>query len=404
VSEPNPILDLQTARELLARQPAFSMFGVFAAFTATAAAALQVADLAFGLAFAEVFFFAGPVLLWCSAVGLPLRPVLHLERPTGALVALGLAIGASNFLVAGALQVAVRAAVPADFARRFDSAHLFRGATGTELASILAAVVLVAPACEELAFRGYLQTVLRSRKRDLAAVLITSALFAALHFDPVGFLARLELGLVFGALTLWSGSIWPSVAAHLANNAIASGLLVASLERGLSPEEDADLSAPLAAAVLAAAGATAVLLQAFRHSAGGAKPAVEEFAPAPRRPGRALAIASGAALAALAVFFALGWRGAAVNYADALNPIGELALRVPDARERELLEARLGQARRDARDGRLSLDRYFALRRALAARGRAPPPLSPELIDRALRLAGAPSGELRSGDESDGPR
>lgn len=399
MSDSNPALDPEAAREILARQPALSMFGVFAGLTVTAAAALQVADLAFGLAFAEVFFFAGPVILWCSAARLPARSVLHLKRPPAPLLALGLLIGGANFLVAGALQVLARAALPADFARRFDSAHLFRGASGAELAGILAAVALFAPVCEELAFRGYLQTVFRSRRRDLAAVLITSALFAALHFDPVGLLARLELGLVFGALTLWSGSIWPSAAAHLANNAIASALLVASLRGGAAADDGPAASAPIAAAVLAAGAATAWLLGAFRRAAGGgAKPVVEDFTPpsGPGRAGRAFALGASAALAALALFFALGWRGAAVNYADALNPTGELAARVPDARQRRDLETRLSQARRDARDGRLSLDRYFALRRALATRAKPPAPLTREAIERALR-SGAPLPESGHG-------
>ncbi len=81
-----------------------------------------------------------------------------------------------------------------------------------------------------------------------------------------------------------------------------------------------------------------------------------------------------------------------MNYADALNPIGELEQRVPDAGLRRALEERLSDAKRDARSGHLSLERYVALRKALATRSGKPAPLTREAIDRAFRLSSqAPS-------------
>ncbi len=389
VSAPDLERQPDSARALLARQPAFAMFAIFLLCTVTVAAALQLANLPFGLIFSEVFFFAGPVLVWTKATGLALPEVLHLRLPRAPLIPLGLLIGASNFMVAGSLQVITRALLPGDLGRRFDASRLFRDATGSDLFALIVAVALVAPACEEVAFRGYLQTVLRSRFRDVTAVLLTALLFAGLHLDPIGLVARIELGCLFGMLTLWSGSIWPAVAAHMANNAIASGLLVLALRRGESAQEGSDFAPGLLAAALVAASATAGLVSVFHRRAGGAKPLVEgtPTAPRAREPGsarRTLAAWALAGAVALALFATLGWRGAAVNIADATNPMGDIEKRLPDRRQREDLRTRLGEMRRGARDGRVALDDYRALRKELAARGKAHAPLSREAIERAF--------------------
>jgi hypothetical protein len=398
---PNPEEEPDAARALLARQPAFSMFALFLLCTVTIAAALQLANLPFGVIFSEIFFFAGPVVLWTRASGLARPVVLHLRLPRAPLIPLGLLIGGSNFMVAGTLQVIVRALLPADLARRYDAMRLFRDVAGLDLWALIIAIALVAPACEELAFRGYLQTVLRSRFRDLTAVLVTALLFAGLHLDPVGLVARVELGCLFGMLTLWSGSIWPAVAAHLANNAIASGLLVLAMRRGESAQEGSDFAPGVLVAALAATSVTAWLVSAFRTQAGGAKPLVEGAATAPREPGaagRALAAWALAGAAALALFAALGWRGAAVNFTDATNPTGDLERRLPDPHEREQFRSRLGEARRDARDGRLALHDYLALRRELAARDRPLSPLTRETLERAFARQGGASPDAGASD------
>ena len=91
---PNPEEEPDAARALLARQPAFSMFALFLLCTVTIAAALQLANLPFGVIFSEIFFFAGPVVLWTRASGLARPVVLHLRLPRAPLIPLGLLIGA----------------------------------------------------------------------------------------------------------------------------------------------------------------------------------------------------------------------------------------------------------------------------------------------------------------------
>jgi len=81
-------------------------------------------------------------------------------------------------------------------------------------------LVLVAPATEELLFRGIILRGLLSRHRPAAAVTLTALLFAALHMNPWQFLSALFLGIIFSWFYLRTGSVALCVLAH----AIANGL------------------------------------------------------------------------------------------------------------------------------------------------------------------------------------
>ena len=86
---------------------------------------------------------------------------------------------------------------------------------------VLLAVALVPAVCEEVLFRGVLLRGLAARIAPVAALLVSSAMFAVYHFKPVQMLPTFTLGLVLGAISLRAGSILPSALAHLLNNAMA---------------------------------------------------------------------------------------------------------------------------------------------------------------------------------------
>ena len=76
--------------------------------------------------------------------------------------------------------------------------------------------------CEETLFRGGLQNFLsRSIKNPWVAIVIVSILFSAMHFSYYGFLSRVFLGVMLGAIYHFSGKLWLSILAHFINNALA---------------------------------------------------------------------------------------------------------------------------------------------------------------------------------------
>lgn len=84
-------------------------------------------------------------------------------------------------------------------------------------------VVAVIPAiAEELFFRGLVQKYMIGwTGKSFWGILITAAIFSAIHMQFQGFIPRLLLGLLFGYLYVWSGSILAPIAAHFANNSTA---------------------------------------------------------------------------------------------------------------------------------------------------------------------------------------
>jgi membrane protease YdiL (CAAX protease family) len=85
-------------------------------------------------------------------------------------------------------------------------------------------IVVMGPFAEETFFRGFLFAALLPRFGTAGSVVISSSAFALAHVDIALFAPAFLSGSVF-ALVYWrTGSVWPAVLAHTAQNAIAFGL------------------------------------------------------------------------------------------------------------------------------------------------------------------------------------
>ncbi len=82
-------------------------------------------------------------------------------------------------------------------------------------------VALLPAICEEVFFRGCLQRVLiYAFKSPWAGIIVSAALFSAFHMQFEGFLPRMFLGILLGALFWYSNSLWPNIIAHFFYNGI----------------------------------------------------------------------------------------------------------------------------------------------------------------------------------------
>lgn len=84
-------------------------------------------------------------------------------------------------------------------------------------------MIAVIPAIgEELLFRGVIQRILiKWTKNTHLGIWIAAILFSALHMQFYGFLPRMMLGVLFGYLFVWSGSLLLPMICHLINNGTA---------------------------------------------------------------------------------------------------------------------------------------------------------------------------------------
>ena len=115
-----------------------------------------------------------------------------------------------------------------------EMSDIFRrqGQTGFTIQLIL--MIGVTPAlCEELLFRGYVQTRMTRVFPPFLGILFSSIAFAAFHMDPIHVIAVIPLGLFLGWLTWQSGSLFPAILAHFGNNAVSVLAII------FSPDPDA---------------------------------------------------------------------------------------------------------------------------------------------------------------------
>ena len=81
---------------------------------------------------------------------------------------------------------------------------------------------LLAPAAEELFFRGFLYTALRQRLGIAAAAAISSLIFAVGHIDALGVVAAsFIMGLALALAYEYTRSLWTAIAIHAFNNTLA---------------------------------------------------------------------------------------------------------------------------------------------------------------------------------------
>ncbi len=107
-----------------------------------------------------------------------------------------------------------------------DAARLTEAFLNVEsFAGFLANMFMIAllPAVgEELFFRGLIQKhLIEWTRRPWLGILLASAFFSFIHLQFYGFVPRLYLGVVFGLIYYWSGSIWLPMLAHFLNNGTA---------------------------------------------------------------------------------------------------------------------------------------------------------------------------------------
>ncbi len=335
-------------------------------------ATTQALNTAVGIWFTELFVFLG--VAWVRVRLSGRDPVIYagLVAPPWKTAAFGFALGAANFFaLVIPIQFAAQSIAPASWREQFDMTNLFKNQTPVELALIVSGVVLAAPLCEEFVFRGVLQRgLMPPALSSRGAVILAAAIFSAFHLDPIGFAARFELGLIFGYLFLRTGSIWPGMLAHAANNLIST-LLYFGL-RGAQPPDD---TLPSWSAILSVTAFGMLLLAGLfvlvRQDASILQPAA-----APEPPRQIERSSWGAvarpwiagALATLGVLAIVDRRGLVLGWYDLeyrLQPLGKNA---PKKQRAE--RAKLDALRKEARAGKVPLEMYRARREELSRESR----------------------------------
>lgn len=196
----------------------------------------QVSDWLSGSgAAASAAFIAVFVALSLTAVWLFLRhyqaspAVLGLRRPRLSDAAYGVLAFVPYLLLLAAVVAAVQAMVPGFDAGQKQDIGFSNVAGGIELALAAVSLVVLAPLCEEIIFRGLLYGSLKKVLPLVGAALLTSLIFAAGHLlegasgQPL-YIAAIDtfiLSLVLIYVRQKTGGLWASITLHALKNGVA---------------------------------------------------------------------------------------------------------------------------------------------------------------------------------------
>ncbi|WP_420175882.1 type II CAAX prenyl endopeptidase Rce1 family protein [Luteococcus sp. OSA5] len=92
------------------------------------------------------------------------------------------------------------------------------------LAFTVLALVVIGPLVEEVLFRRFLLDAIRARCGTWLAVLGSGVVFALVHVSPQVICYVLPLGFALGLLRVWHQTLWASLLAHCANNALVTAI------------------------------------------------------------------------------------------------------------------------------------------------------------------------------------
>ncbi|MEJ5997826.1 CPBP family intramembrane glutamic endopeptidase [Corynebacterium sp. H130] len=97
------------------------------------------------------------------------------------------------------------------------------------LALGLLSFTVIGPILEEIVFRGVLMHELGKLVRPVWVVVLSAAIFMAIHLAVPVFPFLFVMGVFLAWMRLWHGSLWPPVLAHMCGNTIASFGVVLAL-------------------------------------------------------------------------------------------------------------------------------------------------------------------------------
>jgi len=177
-----------------------------------------------GLVVPQIFFWGYPRFV-AGRRGVPDAFRIPAPNPENPLTEVWIAMGVNFGLVAAIVSVtwiisrmSPGTMLPSDVLQRVaDSPPL-------EFVILFVGVAtLIAPYCEEVFFRGFLQSALRSRMPFVFAALVQSSIFGALHtFGRVHGILVFILGFVFTLLYEWRKTLLTPILVHAGNNGLAS--------------------------------------------------------------------------------------------------------------------------------------------------------------------------------------
>lgn len=212
--------DIDFARSGLSKGAVFTVYALLVVFYMVAGGYMQSENIVSGLILSQVLIIGGFVLIVSKNSGISLPEMLKIKKfdikyliP---LIVLGLTARFPIALISEKLLYVF------PMPKIMNETDIL----STDLGSInfiyTFLIIAVLPAIfEEAAFRGVFVTLLEKKYSFIGTAVVTGLMFGGMHLNVFTMFETGMLGILFGVITLSSGSIFPAVIMHFLNNAFS---------------------------------------------------------------------------------------------------------------------------------------------------------------------------------------
>ncbi|MBM3262434.1 MAG: CPBP family intramembrane metalloprotease [candidate division Zixibacteria bacterium] len=179
-----------------------------------------------------------PAMLMLRGKGYRWRTVFRLHPVSYPLLFLAVPAGVALSVLGGAIDTGVQlvAPMPDAWRARLEQSVVMDSPSG--LAFRFFALVVVSSVCEELFFRGFLQSALENRYPWGTAIVLTCLLFSAAHINLWWFPSLFFTGLTLGVVVFACDSVLPGIVAHAAHNAFSFAMANVQKTQSLHEPDD----------------------------------------------------------------------------------------------------------------------------------------------------------------------
>jgi membrane protease YdiL (CAAX protease family) len=197
---------------------AFALYCFLIAIYLSVGGLLQYRFGFLGIALNEVFLLALPGLIYSSLSGHSFEKIFPLNTPALKEVLIVLVLTA---LVIIPIEMLVQLQekiwpLPKSIATFYE--NLVARKTWVDAVLQVFVLALIPAVCEELFFRGLLQSLLTPHFGPLKGILLTGLFFAIAHVNPWYFVYYFFLGIYLGGIRHWKNNLVLCIFAHLLNN------------------------------------------------------------------------------------------------------------------------------------------------------------------------------------------
>lgn len=193
---------------------------------------IQMLHLSLGLIATEVVLIALPTILFLRAKKVPLKEGLRLNRISFPVAVVSLLLGVSTYLFSVLIELimAKLSGLPS-----VDLSQSAMPQSTLQYALYFVAIAVSASICEEMLFRGAIQSSYEGRKSAWFAIAVPALMFAFYHFRLSGLPGLLPVAFLIGYVAWRSRSIYSTMLVHFGMNASAATITILALSGNAFP-------------------------------------------------------------------------------------------------------------------------------------------------------------------------